>query len=314
YGRGWGGGGAERERWGVRGVEGGGGGRESAAELVRRRQHDLAVQFLDRPAGGDEPRREMVEQLGVRWPLAQRAEVARRQGEPLAEVVWPRAIDQDPRCQRVVLARNHLGQLQPSAALAEGLAVGGKYFEESVRRVLAECLRVAAQMHLQRDRLRVLQGVSEGIFRRDFFFPLFRRLLSLCLLDGLRRDERRLHVVRAGAYSGGGGVVPLRDRFGFVVVATGAGHGQPKEAARQRVDAVVELIELFRIAIVDGPDSEEAERRQTVEKARPGQQVGGDLLLDEAVIRHVAVERLDDPVAIAIALRIQAGREGVGLV
>ena len=47
-----------------------------------------------------------------------------------------------------------------------------------------------------------------------------------------------------------------------------------------------------------------------------GQQVAGDLLADELVVRHVAVERVDDPVAVAVHLRdrvvgVVAGGVGV---
>ena len=51
-----------------------------------------------------------------------------------------------------------------------------------------------------------------------------------------------------------------------------------------------------------------------IRPARPRDQVGGDLQLDEPVVRHVVVERLDDPVAVAPGFRVRLDRERVRLV
>ena len=86
--------------------------------LVGRGQHDLAVQRLDRPAGGDESAGQPVEQLGVAGPFAQDAEVAGGGDQPPAEVVLPDPVDHHARGQRVVGTRDRAGQLEPAAARA----------------------------------------------------------------------------------------------------------------------------------------------------------------------------------------------------
>ena len=65
--------------------------------LIRRRQHDLLAEPLQRPAVLDEARREIVEQLRMRRLFALRAEIARRGDEGLPEVPAPDAIDDDAR-------------------------------------------------------------------------------------------------------------------------------------------------------------------------------------------------------------------------
>ena len=56
----------------------------------------------------------MVEQLGVRWPLAEGAEVARGRNQPRTEMVLPDAIDHDAGEERVVRGGDPAGEGQPA--------------------------------------------------------------------------------------------------------------------------------------------------------------------------------------------------------
>ena len=73
---------------------------------------------LDRPAAGDEPGGEPVEQLGMSRRLAAEPEIGRRGDDPPAEVVLPDPVDHHagassgwPGCV------SQLRQLEPAAAL-----------------------------------------------------------------------------------------------------------------------------------------------------------------------------------------------------
>src|SRR5437868_11411791 len=95
----------------------------------------------------------------------------------------PDAVDEDARRQWVGLARDRLGQFEPPAALVKGFAIGREHLKESVRRLLAERLRVATQVDFQSNRLRFLDRVRERILRWGLFLLLLGRLLLLRLLD-----------------------------------------------------------------------------------------------------------------------------------
>ena len=78
-------------------------------------QHQAADQALLGPAVRDEPQREGVEQLRVGGRLAATSEVIDRADDPLAEQPLPDAIHGDPRGQRIVAARDPVGQLAAAA-------------------------------------------------------------------------------------------------------------------------------------------------------------------------------------------------------
>jgi len=69
--------------------------------LVRGREHDRAVHFLDRPAAADEDRRQVIEQFGMRRRVAAEAEIARRADQTRAEMMQPDAVDHHPGRQRI---------------------------------------------------------------------------------------------------------------------------------------------------------------------------------------------------------------------
>ena len=106
-------------------------------------------------------------------------------------------------------------------------------------------------------------------------------------------------------------VVALGDRVELVVVAAGAGDRQPEEGARGRLDLLVDHVqdELPAVLGVVGlaAEGEEAGRDDLLGPLAVvlgREQVAGDLLADELVVRLVGVERGDHPVAVAPGLGI----------
>jgi len=93
-----------------------------------------------------------------------------------------------------------------------------------------------------------------------------------------------------------GVVVGGRDRVELVVMTTGAGYGQAKEALGRRVDALVDGVVIILETLPDGDEAEGSEARVVLSQVR--QTVGGELLDDELVVRLIGVERVDDVVAI----------------
>ena len=89
-------------------------------------------------------------------------------------------------------------------------------------------------------------------------------------------------------------------------MALGAGAGKAQEAAGRDVDTVV-IGELARRV------DEDRERREKLLVVHVGQKVRRELRFDEEVIGHVAVERLDDPVAVVVELRRVPDKHVVGV-
>ena len=80
-------------------------------------------------------------------------------------------------------------------------------------------------------------------------------------------------------------VVGRRNRIELVIVAAGAGDGQPHQAAGHDVDAIV--VDVERVVEEPAAEREEAHRRRV---GGISGLIGGELRDDELVERHVAVE------------------------
>src|SRR5207302_7575818 len=102
-------------------------------------------------------------------------------------------------------------------------------------------------------------------------------------------------------------VIARRNRIELVVVAAGAGNGQAQQTTGYRVNAIIERLgfrlgDAVRIAAVGGVQwSQNQKARGDCRLA--SEQVTGNLLLDELIIGKIAIERLNDPIAITIGLR-----------
>ena len=152
-------------------------------------------------------------------------------------------------------------------------------------------------------------------------------VVQLAILDARHDDERR-SVGNVAVHHVLGGVaeerrerveVALRDRVELVVVAGRAADGQAEEDRARGVGAVlgVDHLVLFRdhAALVRGCVAAMESGSDQLVHRRVGQQVAGDLLHGEAVERQVAIEGVDDPVAIgphlAVVVDVDAVRVGV---
>ena len=65
----------------------------------------------------------MIEQRRMSWPLSTFAEIIGSADQALAEMMLPDPVDHDAGGQRIVGARQPVGQLQPAAALGDPLGV-----------------------------------------------------------------------------------------------------------------------------------------------------------------------------------------------
>ena len=123
-------------------------------------------------------------------------------------------------------------------------------------------------------------------------------------------------------------VVGLRDRVVAVVVALGAGDGEPEEGRRRHLDLFRDRLVAGEVLIGDGIAGAvggEAQKRRGNELiaaegivdgvagrllGRTGELIAGELLLDEAIPGEVVLKTLHHPVAVAPGMR--AERIGLG--
>ena len=101
-----------------------------------------------------ELRRQPVEQLGMRRPLALRAEIVERLRQPGAEELAPRAVDEHARGQRIVARDQPVRQIEARRALAPGV----ERAEEARNRRLDD--RAESSIQLPRGRMRVTRRLD----------------------------------------------------------------------------------------------------------------------------------------------------------
>ena len=126
------------------------------------------------------------------------------------------------------------------------------------------------------------------------------QLGPLHLLGGrVDGDVRLVVVVEEGEHAV---ILLLRQRIVLVVVALGALDGQAEDALADGVHAVehrlhAELLRIDAAFLVDHRVAEKAGGHDLVLR-RAGQQVAGDLVDDELIVGQVAIEGVDDPIAV----------------
>ena len=161
-------------------------------------------------------------------------------------------------------------------------------------------------------RQRGLGGVEILAKRGEFSFVGEQRALLLAV-ERQRGGDPFRHIVRvvferarAREDAGERVVIALRHGVELVVVAAGAADGLAEEGAPQRFELLVDDIEaellLVLLLVVRGAEREESGGRElaaAVGGSGGGQEIAGKLLADEAVERHVGIQRLDDVVAVA---------------
>src|SRR5215467_301421 len=89
------------------------------AELVRCREHDLAMHGFDRPMTLDESVCQIIEQFGMAGSIPELSKVAWRADDTGAEMVLPDAVHHHARRQWIFRAGDRLRQFQTPAALPE---------------------------------------------------------------------------------------------------------------------------------------------------------------------------------------------------
>src|SRR2546429_510823 len=119
----------------------------------------------------------------------------------------------------------------------------------------------------------------------------------------LGRHQGILSVHSTSHYAVQRVVVFGRDRIVLVIVASSAGYGQPQEATSRGIDSVKTLVSacLRRISssVVPQTQAEKAGSRYELISPFPRPKIGSNLSLDEEIVWHVVVERLDDPIPVA---------------
>ena len=95
-------------------------------------------------------------------------------------------------------------------------------------------------------------------------------------------------------------VVPRGNGIELVIVASGASHGQPHQASRNDINLVVDHIVPVAVLHANGEEPQPREGRIIVLQT---QLVGGDLLGDKPLVRHVGVEGADDVIPVRIRER-----------
>ena len=302
------------------------------------------MEFFQRPAVLDEGRGEPIEQLRVRGLVADHAEIARRARERLAEVVLPDAVHEDARGERIGGIGDGVGELAATAACAEKRGIfARKNLEKTARRRFAMPAQIAAnsdrQIHApgvgervgfgRRGRHGLAQALELLLHRGevgargfvvlglvDFFGEFLDRLLRGVEGGGglafLQQDEAGLGVVEN---AGERVVVARGNGVEFVIVTARARHGQPQERTRKSVHAIRQR---FRVglrlgvgiaAIRDVSRTDREEARRDAEVAVFRNEIACDLRAHELIVRQVAVERSDHPVAVAPRLRQRIGVE-----
>ena len=140
-------------------------------------------------------------------------------------------------------------------------------------------------------------------------------LRRLSVLLDFAAVSHAVDEVGAREDAGEGVVVLLCEGIVFVIVALGAGHGQPQQRSRQRIDLLSPLLCLHIKAatiVIFMAKPDETQRRQI-----PGwgvlDQVGCKLLSDELVVWEVVIKCIDHPLAITICVWIKECRIGADL-
>ena len=137
------------------------------------------------------------------------------------------------------------------------------------------------------------------------------RFRALCFVGGVafstgqQREFRGIGIFFARCENPGERIVILRgDRVELVIVAPRAADGERHRAAQDDIEAVVN--DVILVVEKTAAQREEAERGDVPRFSAGAGHVAGDLAREELIVRHVLIQRTDDPVAIRPRKRILA--------
>ena len=173
-------------------------GRSSLGLLIHGREHDLAVQPLERPAVLHEVPGQVIEQRRVRGRLAAQAEVAGRAPPAPAEVIQPHAIDDHARRQRIVRGRRSPGPAPAGRCRVRTAPAGRRHSTRKNRRgtaspkLIRDCRarRRAARPASGRSSSAIARGGAAGPLARQSSMALSSLLRMSC--DGPIGQQRQL--------------------------------------------------------------------------------------------------------------------------
>ena len=97
-------------------------------------------------------------------------------------------------------------------------------------------------------------------------------------------------------------IICLWDCIELVIVTTGTFHGHRQKGCSCRVDHILQTLVLIFERIVGFviPSSQTQETRGNYRRfAAIGNLVAGKLIDDKLVVRHIVIERINDPIAVA---------------
>ena len=246
---------------------------EIARELIGLREHDLAVDRLDRPAAGDEPGGEPVEQLGMTRRLAAEPEVGRRGDDSPAEVVLPDPVDHHAGRQGIARAESASAPARAARCSCDGTGGGGSPSRNANRgtprgTTSPGLAGIAPPLERRIDRLPLGDGVAARQVRRKRR-PLAARQLRAQVLQpaGRRRVFLRLERldrrVRASASRSLIGLQPglgprrfdqrdeiqPREALRLQLLGAGVGEGRAGEdAVKCVIVALADRVELVVVA------------------------------------------------------------------
>ena len=168
-------------------------------------EQDLAVEFLQAPAAGDEAGGELIEQFGMGGPVAHTTEIRGRADDAFAEMMLPDAVDDDAGGERVIDDR--VRQLGAAGALFIGFRLAlAKGLEEAARGKFAGSFGIAAKSDLYVGGLvGVLHGMKERVHGWEFRFgrsDLGAEFLHIVPGDPAEEAIKALRIVKIDAAGG----------------------------------------------------------------------------------------------------------------
>ena len=253
----------------------------------------------------------------------------------------PNAVHHDAHGQRIRWVGDGIRELKTSAACGKMRRIfSGDDLEKAARHVLAGLAQIAADG----DGHILVAAVGKPVCKRkagrngfaqtlqlglecggvelaflgilELFLLLVRGLLrALKCSDDFRRGER--NIVRGSVIKNARNrvVITRRDRVELVIVTARARDGEPEESTRESIHAIRQRLgsrlrgRLRVAAIADVRRAHREKARAHAQVRVAWNEIARDLRPHKLVVRHVAIQRSDHPIAIPPRLGQRCGIE-----